>query len=112
MKLTKQKETHRPKVSLCSQGRRDSSGGWEATGHAGVFKMENQQGPTVGHLRELCAVLSGSLDGRGFGKWIHAGVRLSTCCPPETVTTLPNVTPQNKTESLKVRKFFLNLKLK
>ena len=28
-----------------------------------IFKMDNQQGPTVKHL-ELCSVLRGSLDGR------------------------------------------------
>ena len=42
-----------------------------------IFKMDDQQGPTVQH-RELCAVLCGSLDGRGvWGEWIHAYVGLS-----------------------------------
>ena len=32
--------------------------------HTAVFKMDNQQGPTVWHM-ELCSMLCGSLDGRG-----------------------------------------------
>jgi len=32
--------------------------------HTAIFKMDNQQGPTVEH-RELCSALRGSLDGRG-----------------------------------------------
>ena len=40
--------------------------------HAAMFKMDNQQGPTVQH-RELCSMLCGSLDGRGaWGKQIQA----------------------------------------
>ena len=39
-----------------------------------IFKMDNQQGPTVQHM-ELCSVLCGSLDGREFGgEWIHVCV--------------------------------------
>ena len=33
--------------------------------HTAVFKIDNQQGPTVRH-RELCSVLRGSLDGSGI----------------------------------------------
>ena len=36
--------------------------GW--TYHTAVFKMDNQQRPTVEHM-ELCSMLCGSLDGRG-----------------------------------------------
>ena len=36
-----------------------------------IFKMDNQQGPTVEHM-ELCSMLCGSLDERGvWGGWIH-----------------------------------------
>ena len=57
--------------------------------HTAVFKMDNQQGPTVWHM-ELCSMLCGSLDGRGV-----CG-RMDTCiwmaeflfCSPETITTL------------------------
>ena len=54
-----------------------------------LFKLDNQQGPTVQH-RALCSMLCGSLDGRG--DW----GRMDTCicmaeslhCPPETITIL------------------------
>ena len=46
--------------------------------HTAMFKMDNQQGPTVQH-RELYPVLRGNLDGSGV--WarmeIHVFVRLS-----------------------------------
>ena len=36
-----------------------------------IFKVDNQQGPTVQHM-DLCSVLCGSLDERGVGGgWIH-----------------------------------------
>ena len=54
-----------------------------------VFKMDNQQGPTLQH-KELCSMLCGRLNGRGV--W----GRMDTCawmaeslhCSPETITTL------------------------
>ena len=57
--------------------------------HTAVFKMSNQQGPTVQHV-ELCSVLRGSLYERGL-----LG-RMDTCicmtefllCSPKTMTTL------------------------
>ena len=57
--------------------------------HTAIFKMDNQQGPTVQHM-EFCSVLCGSLDGRGIWE------RMDTCicmaeslrCSPETLTTL------------------------
>ena len=56
---------------------RDSQGVWDPHLHTAVFKMDNQQGPTVQH-REVCSVLCGSLDGRGvWGEWIHVYVWLS-----------------------------------
>ena len=54
-----------------------------------IFKMENQQGPTVQHEAH-CSMLCGSLDGRGV--WGKTGTYQcmagSLCCPPETITTL------------------------
>ena len=45
--------------------------------HSAVFKMDNQQGPTVEH-RELCPMSRGSLDGTGLGgEWLHRNVWLS-----------------------------------
>ena len=43
---------------------RDSYGVWDGYVHTDIFKVDNQQGPTVEHI-ELCSVLCGSLDGRG-----------------------------------------------
>ena len=68
-------------------GGRDSQGVWNV--HTVIFKVDNQQGPTVQH-RKLYSMLCGSLDGRG------AWGRMNTCicmaeslhCSPETITTL------------------------
>jgi len=42
---------------------RGSWGIWDGHIHTAVFKMDNQQGPTIEHM-ELCSMLYGSLDGR------------------------------------------------
>ena len=45
--------------------------------HTAVFKMDNQEGPTVQHMELMCK-LCGSLDGRGvWGRMIHVYVWLS-----------------------------------
>ena len=51
--------------------------------------MDNQQGPTAEH-RELCSILCGSLDGRGFWGRMDVCVSMteSLYCSPETTTTL------------------------
>ena len=70
----------------------DVQGVWDGHVHTAVFKMEDQQGPTVEH-KELCSVLYGSLHGRGV--W----GRMDTCIgmaemaeslrySPETIITL------------------------
>ena len=41
--------------------------------HTALFKMDNQQGPTIYH-RELCLMLWGSLDGRVFEGEMGTGV--------------------------------------
>ena len=68
---------------------RDSYGVWDQHVYTGIFKMDNQQGPTV-QYSELCSVLCGSLDGRGV--WGRMDTRIdmaeSLCSPPETITTL------------------------
>ena len=60
-------------------------------GHTAIFKMDNQQEPTVYH-RELCLKLCGSLDGRGVWGRINTCICMaeSLCYPPETITTLLN----------------------
>ena len=54
-----------------------------------VFKMDNQQGPTVWHM-VLCLMLYGRLYGRGFEGRMDTCICMaeSLCCPPETITTL------------------------
>ena len=66
--------------------------------------MNNQQGPTVEHM-ELCAMLCGSLEGKGIGgEWIHVHVWLS----PFTVhlrfsQRCESTRPQYKAKSFKKR---------
>ena len=58
-------------------GERDSLGLWGGHVHTAIFKVDNQQGPTVQH-RELCSTLYGSLVGRGVrGRSIYVYVWLS-----------------------------------
>ena len=61
---TRLKETHRLKGrNLWLLGGRmwgrDSEGVWDEHVHAAIFKMDNQQGPTVEHM-ELCSTLGSS----------------------------------------------------
>ena len=50
---------------------------WDGHIQIDIFEMDNQQGHTV-HHRELCSMLSGSLDGTDIsGKWIYVYVWLS-----------------------------------
>ena len=60
---------------------------WDPHVHTAIFKMDNQQGPTVKH-RELCSMLCGSLDGKGVWRTMDTCICMaeSFCCPPETVT--------------------------
>ena len=91
--FTKQKHTHRLENQLMAASRedggRDSQGVWDGHVHTAIFKMDNQQGPTVQH-RELCLMFCGSLDGRGV--WGRMDTYLcmaeSLCCPPETTVRL------------------------
>ena len=57
--------------------------------HTTVFKMDNQQGPTVWH-RERCSMLGGRLDGQGIRGRMDTCIRMaeSLRCSPETITTL------------------------
>ena len=62
---------------------------WDGHVYSAIFKMDNQQGPTVEH-RELCSMLCGSLDGRGVWGRMDTCICIaqSLCCAPETTTTL------------------------
>ena len=75
------KETQRLREQIygcCWQGRMGGCQGiWGGHVHSAIFRIDNQQGPTVYH-RELCSVVCGSLERREFGgEWIHAYVWLS-----------------------------------
>ena len=54
-----------------------------------ICKMDHQQGPTAQHV-ELCAVLCGSLDGRGvWGRMdMCTCMAEALCCSPEIITAL------------------------
>ena len=68
---------------------RDSQGIWNGHAHTPIFKMDNQQGPTVEYM-EFNSMLCGNLDGRGiWGKFDTFMCMAETlCCSPETITTL------------------------
>ena len=55
--------------------------------HTAIFKMDNQQRPTVYHM-ELCSMVCGSLDGTGL--WGSMDTCICTaesfCYSPETIT--------------------------
>ena len=51
-------------VAKGKDGGKDSECIWDGHEHTAIFKMDNQQGPTVQH-RELYSVLSDILYGRG-----------------------------------------------
>ena len=57
--------------------------------HTAIFKMENQQGPTV-YYTKLCSMLCGSLDGRGARGRMDSLICMSESlhCSPEIITTL------------------------
>ena len=68
-------------------GGRDSLRVWDGHVHTAIFKMDNQQGPTVQH-RELCSMLWGSLDGRGVWGRMDMCICIaeSLHCSAETIT--------------------------
>ena len=91
-------------------GSRDSYGVWNSHVHTAIFKMDDQQGPTVLH-RELCSMLCGSLDGRGVSGRTDTCMSMAECLyyPPETVTTLLIVMTINYIPAIfqyKIKSFF------
>ena len=79
-------------------GGRDSKGVWDGHVHTAIFKMDNQQGPTVEHMK-LCSMLCGNLDGRGVWGRMDTCICMaeSLCCSPETITImLISFTPVQK----------------
>ena len=70
-------------------GGRDGWRVWDQYVYTAVFRMGNQQSPTVQH-RELSSMLHGSLDGRAVWGRIDTCICMAEalCCLPETITTL------------------------
>ena len=68
-------------------GQRDNYGVWDGHIHTAVFKMHNQQGPTVQHM-ELYSMLCASLDGSGVWERIETCIctAKSFCCSLENIT--------------------------
>ena len=63
--------------------------------HTTIFKINNQQGPTVQH-KERCSIFCNKLNGKRIGERIDTCICIteSLCCTPETNTTLLiNYTP-------------------
>ena len=51
-------------------------GVWDGQVYSAIFKMDNQQGHIVQHIK-LCSMLCGNLGGGGFGEeWIHVYIWL------------------------------------
>ena len=68
--------------------------------YTAIFKMDNQQGPTVQHM-ELYSMLCGSLDEREFGReWIYGYVWLSPLAAHLKLPQLISL-PQYKIKSFK-----------
>ena len=83
--FTKQKQTHKLRERTYGYwsggegwgGGRENQGVWDRHVLTAIFKMDNQQGPTVQH-RDLCSMLCAVWMGGEFGgEWIHVYVWLS-----------------------------------
>ena len=100
-KAERDSQTWKTNLQLLEEGMggRDSQGVWDGHVDTGLFKMDNQQGPTVQHM-ELCSMLCGSLDGRGVWGRMDTYVCMAKALydAPEAITTLSvSCTPaQNK----------------
>ena len=68
---------------------RDSYGVWDGHVHTAIFKMDNQQGPGVQHMK-LCSVLCGDLDGKRAWGRVDAYIFMAEalCCSPGSITAL------------------------
>ena len=79
-------------------GRREKQGLWDGPVHTAVFKMDNQQGPTVQQGNSAQCYVAAWIDEELGGEWIHVHYGevslLSTCT---VITLLISHTPiQNK----------------
>ena len=86
----KQKQTHRyRKQTYGYQRRRGRLGVWDCHVYTAMFKIDNQQGPTLQH-REFCSIFCKNLNGKRIWKRIDTCICIteSLCCTPEINTTL------------------------
>ena len=72
--IYKMKQTHRSRewthgYQYGKVGGRDSWEVWDWHVHTAIFKLDNQQGPTVYH-RDLCSILCNKLNGKKIRKRI------------------------------------------
>ena len=78
--------------------KRDSLGVWDGHRYTAVFKMDNQEGPTVEH-RELCSILCNNLNGKRIGKIIAtcvwAGTFYAFIAPRESLSYFPGGSESN-----------------
>ena len=58
-------------------GRREKQGLWDGPVHTAVFKMDNQQGPTVQQGNSAQCYVAAWIDEELGGEWIHVHVWLS-----------------------------------
>ena len=90
-------------------GGRDSQGVWDGHVHSAMFKMDNQQGPTVQHM-ELCPVLCDSLDWRGVWGRKDTCICMAQsppCLPESIIALLVNWLYPNTKLNVKKIKYFL-----
>ena len=90
--FTKQKQTHRLREQLWLPGGKPGEGQIGSLGLTctpTIFKIDNQQGPTVQH-RELCSIFCNNLNRKRIQKRTDTCIRIteSLCCTPETNTTV------------------------
>ena len=81
---------------------RGGQGVWDRHIHIAIFKMDNQQGPTVQHKNSAQCYVPAWM-GEDFGDY-GFGICMagSLCCSPETITALlPGYTPIQSKKFLK-----------
>ena len=78
------------KLNLWLPGGRDIQGVWNGHAYTAIFKMDNQQGPTVQFLQGTLLDVMGSLDGRGLWGSMDTCIYMAEFLhySSETITTL------------------------
>ena len=65
----------------------NTQGVWDRHVHTTVFKMDNQQGPTVQPMNSAQYYMAAWMGEELGGECVYI-VAESLCCPPETITVL------------------------